>query len=75
MRKVVKQFQDHTADSIKHLNHICYCCSCFVNLLQLKYILERDPIILTIFNIDILYYNDLYCYGHNFELFDFYYDC
>lgn len=31
MDDIIKQFQGHIADAIKHLDHICCYCSCFVN--------------------------------------------
>lgn len=32
IRNSIKQFQDHTTDTIKYLDHICCYCSCFINL-------------------------------------------
>lgn len=47
-RDIMKQFQDHTADVIKYLDHICCYYSCFINPTQLKHISEKDPIIIAI---------------------------
>ena len=69
----IKQFQDHTANAIKHLNYICCFCSHFVNLAQLKHIFEKDPIIMAVINTTILYYHNFDRCRHDFESFNFCY--
>ena len=71
LRDAVKRFQDHTADAIKLLDHICYYYSCFVNPAQLKHISEINPIIMAVFDTAILPHHNLHCYGYDSESFDF----
>lgn len=75
MNEAVKQFQDHTINAIKYLDHIYHYYSHFINLIQLKYISKKDLIIIVIFNIDSLHYYNLNYYSHDSELFDFCLKC
>lgn len=69
----IKQFLAYTIGVIKYLDYIYCYCSCFINFVQLKHISKKDFIIMVVFNIDILYYQNINYCGHNFKLFDFCY--
>lgn len=67
MYNAVDQFQNYTIDAIKHLHHIRCYYSCFIYLIQLKHISEKNVTIMTAFNTSISYHYNLdYC-GHNFK--------
>lgn len=55
IRKAISQFQAYTDIAKKHLDHICCCCNCFLDPGQLKHIFDTHPIVMTVFNTDILH--------------------
>lgn len=75
IRKAIKQFQVNIDNAIKHLDHLYCCYSCFINLAQLKHISDQDPIVMAVFDIDILYHYDFNYYCHLSKSFDFCFKC
>lgn len=74
-REAIRRFQAHTDNAIKHLNHVCYCCSSFVDPAQLKHISDNDPIVMAAFDTDILHCHDLDHCGRLSNSFKFCHDC
>lgn len=56
------------------MDHVCYCCGQFVNLLKLKSIFDNNTILMTIFETNIFHYYNLNVYGYCSKSFNFCYD-
>lgn len=55
IREVIRRFQVNVENTIKHMDHVCYCYSRFVDLLELESILDNDAVLIAEFETDILY--------------------
>ena len=73
--KTIGCFQVNIKNAVKYIDHICCCCSQFVDPLKLESIYDNNAILMAIFETDILHYcnfNICDCYS---EFFIFCYNC
>ncbi len=57
--EAISSFQVQITHAVKHIDHICYCCSWFVNPIELNLILNNEPILMATFETNILYRCDM----------------
>lgn len=75
-KKAIRCFQVNIKNFIKHIDHIYYYCSRFVNLLQLESILDNNAVLMAAFETNILYHCNCDLCGCCFGLsFNFCHDC
>ena len=70
-REAFRRFQVDIDNVVKHMNHVCCCCSCFVDSFQLEIFLDSDAVILSTFKTNIICYSSLDICGCCFETFNF----
>lgn len=71
-RDIIGCFQVNIKNVVKHMNHIYYCCSRFLNLLDLENISDNDLVLIAIFKTYILHCYDLnicYCCSGSFNFY------
>ncbi len=73
-REVISHFQFQITNAVKHMDHVCCCCSRFVDPLELNLIPDNKPILMAAFETNILHYCDLDICGYS-ETFNFCHDC
>lgn len=73
-RKVISYFQVHITNTVKHIDHICCCCSQFVDPVELNLIPDNEPILIVTFETNILHCSNLDICGC-FKTFNFCHNC
>lgn len=59
IQETIRRFYDNNDNPVKYMDHVCYYCSYFVELIELKLIPYNNPILITVFETCILYHCDL----------------
>ncbi len=73
-REAISYFQVQITNAVKHMDHVCCCCSRFVDLVELNLIPDNEPILMAVFETNILYHCDLDICSCS-ETFNFCHDC
>ncbi len=74
-REAIGYFQVNIENAVKYMDHICCCCSRFVNLLELKSIPDNDVVWMAAFETYILHRCDLDVCGCCSRSIDFCHNC
>ena len=74
IQKANSRFQVEISNAVKHIDHVCCCCSRFVDPVEFNLIPDNEPILIVAFKTNILHCcgQDIYDY---FETFNFCHDC
>lgn len=73
-REAISRFQFKITNAVKYMDHVCYCCSEFVDPVELNLIFDNEPILMAVFESNILHRYNLDISGYS-ETFNFCYDC
>ena len=74
-REAIGHFPVNIENVIKHMDHVYYCCSQFVDFSELKSISNNNAVLMTIFETYILYCYNLDVCGCCSESFNFCHNC
>ncbi len=74
-REAIGRFQVNIENAIKHMNHVCCCCSRFVDPLELENIPDNDEVLMAAFKTHIVYHYDLDVCGCCSGSFNFCHNC
>ncbi len=75
IREDIGHFQVNIENAAKHINHICYYYSQFVDPLELESISDNNAVLMAVFKTNKLYHYDLNVISCCSGSFNFYHDC
>lgn len=58
-REAISYFQVKITNAVKYTDHVCCCCSRFVDPIELNLIPNNEPILMAVFKTNILHCYDL----------------
>ncbi len=73
-REAISCFQVQITYVVKHMNHVCCCCSRFVDPVEFNLFPDNEPILMAALEMNILHYCDLDICSCS-ETFNFCHDC
>ncbi len=74
-KEVIERFRVNIENIIKHMDHVYYCCSQFVHLLELESIPDNNAVLMATFETHIFHCYDLDICGCCSGSFNFCHDC
>ncbi len=74
-KKAIRHFQVNIENVVKHIDHVCCCCSQFLDPLKLESIPDNNAVLMAVFETHILHFYNLDICGCCSGSSNFYHNC